>query len=166
MTEVHSEDQLFNLCYALNVHKAVYIGRSLYSYTKRENTLSHSEKPAELLDRRLTLMRVLREYARRNTLAKQSERYYTLQTWVYFTNGCGALRSTSRITQGISLISSKNLSVLRRCMLHLLFGKVGAEYARSCGMDRRARFYFRFMLILMLLGRYERPVRTYLASEE
>ena len=166
MQTVHSEDQLFNYCYYLSVRKAVYISRSLYSYTKREETLSHSLKPTELLDRRLTLMRVLREYVRQNAFPKQSERFYTLRTWTYFADGCTALRSANRILEGIGQISAPNRSLLRRCLRRMLFGKAGREYARACGMDLHARLYFTWMLALLLMGKYDRPVRTYLAKED
>lgn len=165
MREVHSEDQLFNYCYYLFVRKAVCIGRSLYAYTKREDTLSHSEKPTELLDRRLTLMRVLRDFVRDNGLPKQSEQFYTLRTWTYFADGCTALRKSSRILEGIGQIGVRNRTVLRRCLRGMLFGKAGKTYMRACGMDRRARLYFKAMLALMLAGKYDRPVRTYLAKE-
>ncbi len=164
--EVHSEDQLFNYCYYLSVRKAICIGRSLYSYTKRENTLSHSLKPTELLDRRLTLMRVLRDYVQTNGFPKQSEQFYTLRTWMYFADGCTALRTCGRILEGIGKISEQNRPVLQQCLRGMLFGKAGKQYMRDYGMSLRARLYFKMILALMLMGKYERPVRTYLATKE
>ncbi len=163
--QVLSEDQLFNLCYYAAVRRAVFVDKSLYLYQVREGTLSREIKPTDILERRITLIAKLREYLRMNGFPKQKETFFALRMWTYFADGCMVLRSSGRILEGIAQFSPESRRAFRACLRRMLFGEAGGIYMRERKMDRKARLYFRAMLLLMLLGRYDRPVRTYLASE-
>lgn len=162
---VLSEDQLFNWCYYAAVRKAVYIDKSLYVYQVRENTLSREAKPADILNRRVTLVCELRDFLRKNIDALPPVSFFDSLTWSYFVSGCAALGSADRIVEGLRLIREKpERRRFRSTLLGMLFGKAGRQYVRAFGMDLHAKIYFKLMIVLMLLGRYDRPARTYLAT--
>lgn len=161
-----SEDQLFNWCYYATVRKAVYIDKPLYVYQVRENTLSRAEKPADILNRRVTLVCDLRTFLREHALPMPEKAFFDYLTWNFFVNGCASLKKPERIIEGLCLIREKTeRRQFRSCLRGMLFGKAGKRYMNGFKMDRHARLYFKAMLVLMLLGKYERPVRTYLAKE-
>ena len=165
--QILSEDQLFNWCYYAAVRKAVYIDKSLYVYQVRENTLSRESKPADILLRRVTLACELRNFLQKNLREMPPKSFFDYLTWDYFVNGCAVLESPERIVDGIRLIrENPERRRFRSTLFGLLFGKAGKQYTRKFGMDLHARIYFKMMLVLMLLGQYERPVRTYLATKE
>ena len=162
-----SEDQLFNWCYYSAVRKAVYIDKSFYVYQVRENTLSRAAKPADILNRRVTLVCELCAFLRKNGLSQPQKSFLDYLTWNYFVNGCSAVKIPEHIIEGIQMIRGKQeRRRFRSCLCGMLFGKAGRRYMKKFRMDLRARLYFKLMLLLMLLGRYERPVRTYLTNGE
>ncbi len=161
-----SEDQLFNWCYYSAVRKAVYIDKPLYVYEVRENTLSREEKPTDILNRRVTLVCDLYAFVRDAGQTLPDKAFLDYLTWNFFVNGCSVLKKPERILEGIRLIRAKTeRRRFRGCLRGMLFGKAGKKYMNAYKMDAHARLYFKLMLALMLLGRYDRPVRTYLSNE-
>ncbi|MBQ7541667.1 MAG: glycosyltransferase [Clostridia bacterium] len=166
MQQVHSEDQLFNWCYYAAVRKAVYIDKPLYVYRVGVNTLSRSEMPAEILNRRVTLVCVLEAFLKKHLSAMPPRVFFDSLTWLYFISGCDAVHKSERILAGIGMIAEKKeRRRFRKTLWDILCGQAGREYIRQTNMDRHARLYFRAMLVLMLLGKNDRPVRTYLSGE-
>lgn len=163
---VLSEDQLFNWCYYCAVRKAVYIDNPLYVYQVRDNTLSREAKPADILNRRVTLVCELRAFVRQNTDVMPDKTFFDSLTWSYFVSGCAAVGSADRIVEGLRMIREKpERRRFRSCLRGMLCGKAGKQYTRGYNMDPHARLYFKLMVLLMLLGQYDRPARTYLAKE-
>ena len=162
MQEIHSEDQLFNLCYYASVRTAVYIDRSLYNYHVHSNSLSRSKSPIDILNRWTLLVRRLKAYIQTNHFDKQAPSAYAYLLWDFFAIGCRVFSTPEETLQAIAAIEPNNKVFLNRCLLNMLLGKAGRTYIRKYNMDRHAVLYFRFMLILMLFGRYDRPVHTYL----
>lgn len=166
MQRVLSEDQLFNWCYHAAVRRAVYIDKSLYVYQVRDNTLSRRRKPADILLRRVTMICELRDFLRQNLDVMPARSFFDSLTWSYFVSGCASVGSADRVVEGIRLIRhDPERRRFRGMLVGMLIGKAGRQYVREFQMDRHARLYFRLMIALMLLGRYERPARTYLAKE-
>lgn len=166
MQRVLSEDQLFNWCYYAAVRKAVYIDKSLYVYQVRDNTLSRSRKPADILLRRVTMTCELQRFLLQNLKAMPGKSFFDTLTWNYFVNGCASIGSADQIVEGLRMIrENPERRRFRSCLRGMLCGKAGRQYTRRYDMDLHARLYFRLMLVLMLLGQYERPARTYLAKE-
>lgn len=164
---VLSEDQLFNWCYYAAVRRAVYIDKSLYVYQVRENTLSRVAKPANILNRRVTLVCDLYDFLQKNIKSMPDKSFFDALTWSYFVNGCANIESPDRIVEGIRMIREKpERRRFRATLRGMLYGKAGRQYMRGYGMDLHARIYFRLMIVLMLLGQYDRPARTYLATSE
>ena len=165
MQQVLSEDQLFNWCYYAAVRRAVCIDKPLYVYQVRENTLSREKRPADILLRRVTLVCVLRDFLRQNLSEMPPKSFFDALTWSYFVSGCGSVGSADRIVEGLRIIrKSPERRRFRSTLLSMLFGKAGKQYVRANGMDLHARLYFKMMIALMLLGQYERPARTYFAT--
>ena len=164
--EVLSEDQLFNLCYYASVRTAVYIDRSLYNYHVHSNSLSRSKSPIDILNRWTLLVRRLKAYIQTNHFDKQAPSAYAYLLWAFFASGCRVFSTPEETLQAIAAIEPKNRAFLNSCLRKMLLGKASRTYIRKYNMDRHAVLYFRFMLILMLFGRYDRPVRTYLWSKK
>lgn len=166
MQEIHSEDQLFNLCYYASVRTAVYIDRSLYNYRIHPNTLSRSKSPIDILNRWVLLVRRLKAYIQTNHFDKQAPSAYAYLLWDFFAIGCRVFSTPEETLQAIAAIEPKNKVFLNRCLLNMLLGKAGRTYIRKYKLDRHSALYFRFMLVLMLFGRYDRPVHTYLGANK
>ena len=164
MRKVHSEDQLFNYCYFLVMRRAAFVHRSLYRYRVRTVSLSHNLKPVELLDRRFTLVRCLRDFVTQNRLPPQKPVAYRMLGWGYFIDGCSALGDPARVVEGVRAIGKDNRRLFRQTLWSVLCGETGRAYIRVHKLSFRAALYFRWMVVLLLLGQYDRPAGTYLTS--
>ena len=161
--KVLSEDQLFNFCFYAAMHRAVFVIEPMYHYRIRSVSLSHEQKPVDILDRRITWVHCLRQFLTSNGFPRQSETLYTSLCWGFFIDGCNVLGSAERVIEGIQTISPSNRSMFRKMLRRMLCGKAGRQYIRANKMDMHAALYFRFMMLLMLLGKYDRPAKTYLS---
>lgn len=161
MTEVWSEDQLFNLCYYTAVRKGVYIDRSLYNYAVHEGTLSRSRKKPEIIPRKVNLSLQLKKFADSRGV-KISRDFCTLRMWDDLIEACRAMDSPEDAAAGIGMISGKVKRHYKRCLFGMLFGRAGRYYVKDYGLSRKSAMFLRLMILLLILDRPEKPVRSYL----
>lgn len=165
--KVLSEDQLFNLCYYASVRKAVYISRPFYTYQVRDNTLSRSKSPSDILDRRVTLVQELKAYLSAHNFPKQREFFFHNLMWSYLIDGCRAIGTPDSIMEGLNHIrQGNNNKTFQKMLWDMLLGKAGRRYRKKYNMSVKSLLYFKFMLCLLLCGQYTRPANTYLCSSD
>ncbi len=158
-----SEDQLFNICYFRSVKNACFINEPLYHYNIHAGTLSRSNKKPAMLEMRITLVRKIKDYINDTNLPKQKNYCYAVWLWYYFTEGCAFLKDDKSVIEGIGMIRD-NRPFFNRCLLQLLFGRAGRLIVRDQGLSLKSELYFRYMVLLLLLRRYDKPVKTFLVS--
>ena len=161
--KVLSEDQLFNFCFYAVMHCAVLVEEPMYHYRIRSASLSHEKKPVDILNRRITLIRCLEDFLKKHKLPKQSASFYASLCWEFFADGCVALGSADRVIEGLHAIEPANRPLFRKMLRQMLFGKAGREFVRENSLSGTAALYFRLMVLLLLLGQYDRPAKTFLS---
>jgi glycosyltransferase involved in cell wall biosynthesis len=161
---VFSEDQLFNLCYYAAVRRACYIDKPLYNYVIRTGSLSRREPVKGILNMRVTLVMILKDFIDSNGFKKQPASFYAFLMWQYFVNGCGTISNKERLISEIKLIEA-NKKFFNSCLRKLLFGKAGRTIAKINGLKLKASVHFRLMLVLLLLGKYEKPAQAYMGEK-
>ncbi len=165
MKKVFSEDQLFNLCFYAVAKRACYINKSMYNYIIRQNSLCHTAGKIGIIDKRITLVRELNSFLKSRKCAKQPFYFYATLMWQYFISGCATFSDREVLYSDLKNITD-NRHFFRKCLLNLLFGASGNKYVKSYNMDFKSVLYFKYMVVLMLFGKYDKPVDTFLLSKK
>lgn len=163
MKKVLAEDQLFHLCYYTHVRTAYYCAQPMYRYDRRDDSLTGPEPKPDAMACWLRFVQTLEDFVRRQDVPCPPFAYFAEYAW-----SC-VLRCTNRkdydgIVLAFSLIDKQTKRYLNRCLRCLIFGKGGAAYANRTGVRGKALLYQKMMWFLMLLGKYDRPIRTNLLT--
>ncbi|HZK39473.1 MAG TPA: glycosyltransferase [Clostridia bacterium] len=164
MKKVFSEDQLFNLCFFTSVNRACFINKSMYNYYIRKNSLCRSSDKTGIVNKRITLVKELKSFIKTRAKKKQPSFFYSYLMWQYFTDGCATFRNRANLLAEFDLIK-ENRRFFKRCLFNLIFGKSGNKYIRKYNLSTKESIYFRYVTLLMLVGKYEKPVDTFLFNE-
>ena len=162
MDVVHAEDQLFSLCYYAQVRKGFYTPQPLYAYERRDDSLTGEKILPITLNRWIAFVRMLKAFLDAHA-ARQPFGTFALLTWMNVLR-CSAGRDAAYVREAFALLDAQNRRFLRRCMRSLICGKSGRQYAQRVGLGGKALLYQKAMWLLILLGKYDLPIRTNLTN--
>ncbi|MCR5485707.1 MAG: glycosyltransferase [Clostridiales bacterium] len=166
MEKIWSEDQLFLYCYFCFVKKAVFLDDSLYHYYVRDNTLSHYSVNTKLLNQWTTMISEIKSFVSREQPSFAPPSYfYSRILWDYFCVVCQKAGSKENLIVAIESMEPANYQKLKQTFASIAFGTAGRYISKVQHLSLKATLYFRFMGLLLWLGRIDRPLNTFLLSQ-
>lgn len=165
LKRVLAEDWPFSLCYYAQVKRGYYLNEPLYHYRMRQDSIMHKPLQPDRLNKWLHFVLEVRQFYKKNGACRQPSWYYAKMVWGYVLR-CANRQTPEQIREMLDALDAESLACLRRSLVRLLFGKAGNYYLRKFNMRGRAALYQKLMWLLMLLGKYDKPIRTNLASAQ
>ena len=156
---IYLEDNLFNFCYYTQVHTAFYDPKPMYLYWHRNDSLTGIAPNPDRTNRMICFTQTLQAFLKQQTDIKQPFSYFAYLAW-FFVLRYNQNRSYDEVLAAFTALGKREKNYFRRCLCNLIFGRGGRLYSKKTGVNGRALLYQKWMWLLILLGKYDRPIRT------
>ncbi|MDD6275535.1 MAG: glycosyltransferase, partial [Clostridia bacterium] len=162
MKYVLSEDQLFLICYCRFANQISFVDKALYHYDIREVSLSRGAIKMNILNQWTNYVVETKKFMDANDPDCADQTTYNTMIWDRFCNACWHLQSKENFYQSMESVSPDNKKLLKKSFFSVAFGRTGSNVAKNKKLDFKAQLRLRFTAFLLLIGKYEFPLRTYL----